>query len=186
MKIWNLYQSIFSFFPVWEWAKIQLLCSKCHFLPLRTSDDVFYSYPTIHWTELMRPHCCLCGIVFTQRIVVPGSVHIQDVLLNVHKQNCELSVCFYAKLDSSLVRKFHSGLLSCLDNPMALFPDWIPRDLQKKKKKRYLPWGLFFSCLTVLLSFDWVINDYKFTVHWLYLFLQLNLFFCRPEKPKCG
>lgn len=87
----------------------------------------------------MRPHCCLCGIVFSQRIVVPGSVHIQDVLLNVHKQNCELSVCFYAKLDSTLVRKFHSGLLSCLDNPMALFPDWIPRDLQKKKRGKNVP-----------------------------------------------
>lgn len=53
----------------WNELKIQLLCSKCHFLPLHTPDDVFYCYPTIQWTELMQPRCCLYGILFTQRIV---------------------------------------------------------------------------------------------------------------------
>lgn len=104
------------------------LCSKCHFLPLHTPDNVFYSYPTIHWTDFVH--------MKNVAPAVPVSVHTRDVLLNVHEQYCEpICGCFYAKPDPSLVRKFHSGLLSCLDNPMAPFPDWIPRDLPKNGEK---------------------------------------------------
>jgi len=134
---------------VWEWAKIQLLCSKCHFLPLHTPDDAFYC-STIQWTELTHA---------ATQLFVWDCVHSEVV--SVHTLCCLTctskivnSVCvFVPNLTPLLLENSTLGWV-------VLTIQWLQSQTgfhggYRKQGKRYLPWGIFFSGLTVLLSFKW-------------------------------
>lgn len=148
------------------------LCSKCHFLPLHTPDDVFYSYPTIHWMRLV----CVKNTV---------SVHTRDVLLNEHEQYCEPCVSMPKLTPVSLEN-------STLDYWVVLTIQWLHSQTGfhgiYQKMGKNVP-----AMRTLFLTPD------SFTVFWLghkwlliYGTLALSflavktLFFFRSEKPKCG